>query len=144
MDLRPEGAGLRLNSFLVSAAPGRVEGSGYVGDNSDLTVKAELGRSEALGGLLPQGMGWDGITLNAHVTGSTSAPGIEAQGVVRQPRIPQAPPTLVGDAKGGALLINGRAPVAPPEAPPGRALPTPVPLPPGIAPNPAEAPAPAG
>lgn len=52
--------------------------------------------------------------------------------------------TLVGDAKGGALLINGRAPVAPPEAPPGRALPTPVPLPPGIAPNPDEAPAPAG
>ncbi|MBD0863004.1 septum formation family protein [Gordonia sp. zg691] len=52
--------------------------------------------------------------------------------------------TLVGDAKGGVLLINGKAPVAPPEAPPGRALPTPVPLPPGIAPNPDEAPAPAG
>ncbi|SDU71476.1 septum formation family protein [Gordonia westfalica] len=52
--------------------------------------------------------------------------------------------TLVGDAKGGALLINGKAPVPPPAAPPGRALPTPVPLPPGIAPNPDEAPAPAG
>ncbi|WP_338928645.1 translocation/assembly module TamB domain-containing protein [Roseomonas mucosa] len=98
VDLRPEGSGLRLNSFLVSAAPGRVEGSGYVGDNSDLTLKAALGNSEALGSLLPQGLGWNGIELNAHVTGSTSAPAIEAQGVVRQPRIPQAPPTLVGDA----------------------------------------------
>lgn len=52
--------------------------------------------------------------------------------------------TLVGDAKEGTLLINGKAPVPPPAAPPGRALPTPVPLPPGIAPNPAEVPAPAG
>ena len=98
VDLRPEGSGLRLNSFLVSAAPGRVEGSGYVGDDSDLTLKAALGNSEALGSLLPQGLGWNGIELNAHVTGSTGAPAIEAQGVVRQPRIPQAPPTLMGDA----------------------------------------------
>ncbi|MEO9329257.1 septum formation family protein [Gordonia aurantiaca] len=52
--------------------------------------------------------------------------------------------TLVGDVKEGTLLINGKAPVPPPAAPPGRALPTPVPLPPGIAPNPAEVPAPAG
>ncbi|MCH5642860.1 septum formation family protein [Gordonia sp. ABSL49_1] len=54
--------------------------------------------------------------------------------------------TLVGDAKGGGelLLINGKRPVAPPQAPPGRALPTPVPLPPGVQPNPQEVPAPAG
>ncbi|GAB92238.1 septum formation family protein [Gordonia rhizosphera] len=51
--------------------------------------------------------------------------------------------TLVGDAR-STLLINGKLPVPPPAAPPGRALPTPVPLPPGIAPNPAEVPAPAG
>lgn len=51
--------------------------------------------------------------------------------------------TLVGDAR-STLLINGKLPVAPPAAPPGRALPTPVPLPPGIAPNPEEVPAPAG
>ncbi|AZG46885.1 septum formation family protein [Gordonia insulae] len=51
--------------------------------------------------------------------------------------------TLVGDAR-STLLINGKLPVPPPQAPPGRALPTPVPLPPGIAPNPAEEPAPAG
>ncbi|MDL9937628.1 septum formation family protein [Gordonia sp. ABSL1-1] len=52
--------------------------------------------------------------------------------------------TLVGDPRQGVLLINGKAPVAPPQAPPGRALPTPVPLPPGVAPNPVEVPAPAG
>ncbi|MFI8775145.1 septum formation family protein [Gordonia sp. NPDC062954] len=51
--------------------------------------------------------------------------------------------TLVGDAR-STLLINGKLPVPPPQAPPGRALPTPVPLPPGIAPNPDEVPAPAG
>lgn len=54
--------------------------------------------------------------------------------------------TLVGDAKGGGdlLLINGKRPVPPPQAPPGRALPTPVPLPPGVSENPLEVPAPAG
>ncbi|WP_083862842.1 septum formation family protein [Gordonia soli] len=51
--------------------------------------------------------------------------------------------TLVGDAR-STLLINGKVPVPPPAAPPGRALPTAVPMPPGIAPNPAEEPAPAG
>ncbi|WP_262365468.1 septum formation family protein [Gordonia sp. OPL2] len=51
--------------------------------------------------------------------------------------------TLVGDAR-STLLINGKLPVPPPAAPPGRALPTPVPLPPGVAPNPEEVPAPAG
>ncbi|MGV9670612.1 septum formation family protein [Gordonia sp. NPDC003504] len=51
--------------------------------------------------------------------------------------------TLVGDAR-GTVLINGKLPVAPSQAPPGRALPTPVPLPPGVTPNPVETPAPAG
>ncbi|GAA1482312.1 hypothetical protein GCM10009624_27520 [Gordonia sinesedis] len=51
--------------------------------------------------------------------------------------------TLVGDAR-SSVLINGKLPVPPPQAPPGRALPTPVPLPPGVEPNPTEAPAPAG
>ncbi|MFW0786272.1 septum formation family protein [Gordonia sp. CPCC 206044] len=51
--------------------------------------------------------------------------------------------TLVGDAR-STLLINGKLPVPPPAAPPGRALPTPVPLPPGVVPNPQEEPAPAG
>ena len=51
--------------------------------------------------------------------------------------------TLVGDAR-STLLINGKLPVPPPQAPPGRALPTAVPLPQGIAPNPEEVPAPAG
>ncbi|MFT4044739.1 MAG: septum formation family protein [Gordonia sp. (in: high G+C Gram-positive bacteria)] len=51
--------------------------------------------------------------------------------------------TLVGDAR-STLLINGKLPVPPPQAPPGRVLPTPVPLPAGIAPNPAEVPAPVG
>ncbi|MGC4960644.1 septum formation family protein [Gordonia sp. DT218] len=51
--------------------------------------------------------------------------------------------TLVGDAR-STLLINGKLPVPPPQAPPGRALPTPVPLPPGVEPNPIETPAPAG
>ncbi|NMO04359.1 septum formation family protein [Gordonia sp. TBRC 11910] len=51
--------------------------------------------------------------------------------------------TLVGDAR-STLLINGKLPVPPPAAPPGRALPTPVPQAPGIAPNPQEVPAPAG
>ncbi|MEP9417202.1 septum formation family protein [Gordonia sp. VNQ95] len=51
--------------------------------------------------------------------------------------------TLVGDAR-GTVLINGKLPVAPSQAPPGRALPTPVPLPQGVTPNPLETPAPAG
>lgn len=51
--------------------------------------------------------------------------------------------TLVGDAR-STLLIDGKLPVPPPAAPPGRALPTPVPLPPGVAPNPVEVPAPHG
>lgn len=51
--------------------------------------------------------------------------------------------TLVGDAR-STLLINGKLPVPPPAAPPGRALPTPVPMAPGISPNPTELPAPAG
>ncbi|MGV9482146.1 septum formation family protein [Gordonia aichiensis] len=51
--------------------------------------------------------------------------------------------TLVGDAR-QTLLINGKLPVPPPQAPPGRVLPTPVPLPPGIQPNPEEVPAPVG
>ncbi|SKZ94805.1 Uncharacterised protein [Mycobacteroides abscessus subsp. abscessus] len=51
--------------------------------------------------------------------------------------------TLVGDAR-QTLLINGKLPAPPPQAPPGRVLPTPVPLPPGIQPNPEEVPAPAG
>ncbi|GAB16849.1 hypothetical protein GOEFS_015_00460 [Gordonia effusa NBRC 100432] len=51
--------------------------------------------------------------------------------------------TLVGDAR-STLLINGKLPVPPPKAPPGRALPTPVPMPGGISPNPQEVPAPAG
>ncbi|NDK92050.1 septum formation family protein [Gordonia desulfuricans] len=51
--------------------------------------------------------------------------------------------TLVGDAR-ATVLINGKLPVAPSQAPPGRALPTPVPLPPGVEPNSQEAPAPAG
>ena len=51
--------------------------------------------------------------------------------------------TLVGDAR-ETLLINGKLPVPPPQAPPGRALPTPVPLPGGYEANPVEVPAPAG
>lgn len=51
--------------------------------------------------------------------------------------------TLVGDAR-STLLINGKLPVPPPAAPPGRQLPTAVPLPEGIAPNPEEVPAPSG
>lgn len=51
--------------------------------------------------------------------------------------------TLVGDAR-STLLVNGKLPVPPPAAPPGRALPTPVPNAPGIQPNPQEMPAPAG
>ncbi len=51
--------------------------------------------------------------------------------------------TLVGDAR-STLLVNGKLPVPPPAAPPGRALPTPVPQAPGVAPNPAEVPAPGG
>ena len=51
--------------------------------------------------------------------------------------------TLVGDAR-SSVLINGKLPAPPPQAPPGRALPTPVPLPPGVTPNDREAPAPAG
>lgn len=51
--------------------------------------------------------------------------------------------TLVGDAR-STLLINGKIPAPPPQAPPGRVLPTPVPLPPGVQPNPEEVPAPAG
>ena len=51
--------------------------------------------------------------------------------------------TLVGDAR-ETLLINGKLPVPPPQAPPGRALPTPVPLPGGYQANDLEVPAPAG
>lgn len=52
--------------------------------------------------------------------------------------------TLVGDARGDALLINGRVPMAPRNDNPGRAAGNPVPLPPGYTPNDAELPAPAG
>ena len=51
--------------------------------------------------------------------------------------------TLVGDAR-ETLLINGKLPVPPPQAPPGRALPTPVPLPGGYDANDVEVPAPGG
>lgn len=51
--------------------------------------------------------------------------------------------TVVGDAR-GTVLINGKLPQPPSQAPPGRALPTPVPLPPGVEPNSIETPAPAG
>ncbi|MGB3303447.1 MAG: septum formation family protein [Gordonia sp. (in: high G+C Gram-positive bacteria)] len=52
--------------------------------------------------------------------------------------------TLVGDARGEALLINGRVPMPPKNDNPGRAVGEPVPLPPGYTPNDAELPAPAG
>ncbi len=52
--------------------------------------------------------------------------------------------TLVGDARQGELLINGRVPVPPKKGPPGRSLGTPVPLPPGYNVDDREIPAPGG
>lgn len=52
--------------------------------------------------------------------------------------------TLVGDARQGTLLINGKRPSPSPAAPGGRSLPTPVPLPPGVSGSDVEIPAPSG
>lgn len=52
--------------------------------------------------------------------------------------------TLVGDARGDTLLINGKVPVVPDTGPPGRSVGEPVPLPPGYTPNDAQLPAPTG
>ncbi|MFT8242643.1 translocation/assembly module TamB domain-containing protein [Roseomonas sp. BN140053] len=98
VDLRPEGSGHRLNALTVTAAPGQVDASGLVGDALDLRLRARLGDAAALGALLPAGLGWSALELDGSVTGSTSAPAVDARAVVRAPRIPNAPPNLVGEA----------------------------------------------
>ncbi|MBM7368179.1 septum formation family protein [Gordonia hydrophobica] len=52
--------------------------------------------------------------------------------------------TLVGDARQGTLLINGKVPNPQDEGPPGRSVGEPVPLPPGYSSSDREIPAPAG
>ncbi|ALG83355.1 septum formation family protein [Gordonia phthalatica] len=52
--------------------------------------------------------------------------------------------TLVGDAREGPLLINGKVPTPPNEGPPGRSVGEPVPLPPGYTPSDQEPAAPVG
>ncbi len=98
VDLAPEGDGLRLNALTVDAEPGRIELSGLVADVLDLRLSARLGESAPLGPLLPAGIGWRALELDGTVMGTRVAPVVDARATVRGPRVPDAPPGLVGDA----------------------------------------------
>ena len=99
------GGPARIERLDVTGAGLSLSAQGAVRDPIDLRVQARMGDARALGSLLPAGIGWGGLELEGHVTGTTAAPFLDARATMRAPRLPAPAPGLLGEAP--TLSVRG-------------------------------------
>ncbi|WP_209381751.1 translocation/assembly module TamB domain-containing protein [Pararoseomonas baculiformis] len=114
-----EGGATRIERAQVETAVGTIQAQGLVGNSLDVTFDARLGDSTSLGDLVPASVGWGAIEARGAVTGTNAAPELRLEATVRDPRLPEPAPGLLGPAptlllranqqRVHELVVNGRA-----------------------------------
>ncbi|SHJ44864.1 translocation and assembly module TamB [Roseomonas rosea] len=114
-----EGGATRIERVRVETGAAVVEARGTVGDALDLAFDARVNDAGTLAGLVPETVGWGGIEARGTVTGTNAAPELRVEATLRDPRLPEPAPGLLGPAptillranqqRVHELAINGRA-----------------------------------
>ncbi|MBB5695839.1 translocation/assembly module TamB domain-containing protein [Muricoccus pecuniae] len=113
------GGGTRIERARIDAGAAAVEARGTLGEALDLAFEARVGDAAALAGLVPPTVGWSAVEASGSVTGTTAAPELRVEATLRQPRLPEPAPALLGEAPTlllranrehlHELAVNGRA-----------------------------------
>ncbi|WP_338662771.1 translocation/assembly module TamB domain-containing protein [Pararoseomonas sp. SCSIO 73927] len=117
--LPAEGGATRIERARVETAAATVEARGIVGSALDVSFDARVNDANTLAGLVPATVGWGGIEARGTVTGTTAAPELRLDATLRDPRLPEPAPGLLGPAptvllranqqRVHELAVNGRA-----------------------------------
>ena len=114
-----EGGATRIEHARVETAAAVLEARGLVGDQLDVSFDAQVNDANTLPGLVPEGIGWRMVEAQGTVSGTGAAPELRVQAVIRDPRLPEPAPGLLGpeptillranQQRLHELAVNGRA-----------------------------------
>jgi translocation and assembly module TamB len=101
-----EGGATRLDQLRVETNPAVLEARGLVGSSLDLSFDTEVKDANTLAGLIPEAIGWGGITAHGTIAGTTAAPELGVDATITAPRLPEPAPGLLGPAPTIRLRAN--------------------------------------
>ncbi|WP_458096918.1 translocation/assembly module TamB domain-containing protein [Roseomonas sp. WA12] len=114
-----EGGATRIDRARVETGAATVEARGVAGSALDIAFDARVSDSTTLGELVPAAVGWGAIEARGGVTGTNAAPELRLEATVRDLRLANPAPGLLGPAptillranrqRVHELAINGRA-----------------------------------